>query len=65
VNATNLTALVMVFAVIIAFLLLFSSGAMTRATAGSNMIGGTRWIWITTLLTLGIGILLGWTVFRR
>ena len=67
-NATNKTALVMVFAVVIAFALLFSSGAMTRATMGSStmgseMMGGIGWMWILTLLTLGMGILLGWAVF--
>jgi hypothetical protein len=32
---------------------------------GSGMMGGISWMWIPTLLTLGIGILLGWAIFGK
>ena len=67
-NATNKTALVIAFVVVVVLFLLFGGGAMTGATRsggmmGSRTMGGTSWMWIPTLLTLGIGTLLGWVVF--
>ena len=67
-NATNKTVLVVAFVVVVVLLLLFGGGAMTGATMsggmmGSGMMGGISWMWIPTLLTLGIGILLGWAIF--
>ena len=64
-NATNERALVTAFVVVVVLFLLFGGGAMTGATMGggmmgSGMMGGISWMWIPTLLTLGIGILLGW-----
>jgi len=32
---------------------------------GSGSMGGISWMWIPTLLTLSIGILLGWAIFRK
>ena len=69
-NAANKTALVIAFVVVVVLLLLFSGGAMTGATMsggmmGSGMMGGISWMWIPTLLTLGIGILLGWAIFEK
>ncbi len=68
-NATNKTALVIALVVVVLFLL-FGGGAMTGATMsggmmGSGMMGGISWMWIPTLLTLGIGILLGWAIFGK
>jgi hypothetical protein len=69
-NATNKTALVIAFVVVVVLFLLFGGGAMTGATMsggmiGSGMMGGISWMWIPTLLTLGIGILLGWAIFGK
>ena len=69
-NATNNTALVIAFVVVLVLFLLFGGGAMTGATMsggmmGSGRMGGTSWMWIPTLLTLGIGILLGWAIFGK
>ena len=69
-NATNNTALVIAFVVVLVLVLLFGGGAMTGATMsggmmGSGRMGGTSWMWIPTLLTLGIGILLGWAIFKK
>lgn len=69
-NATNKTALVIALVVVVMLFLLFGGGAMTGATMsggmmGSGMMGGISWMWIPTLLTLGIGILLGWAIFGK
>ena len=32
---------------------------------GHGWIGGFSWIWIPTLLTLGLGVLLGWLIFGK
>ena len=69
-NATNKTALVIALVVVVVLFLLFGGGAMTGATMsgsmmGSGMMGGISWMWIPTLLTLGIGILLGWAIFDK
>jgi hypothetical protein len=70
-NATNKTALVIAFVVVVVLFLLFGGGAMTGGAAltggmmRSGTMGGISWMWIPTLLTLGIGILLGWAIFRK
>lgn len=70
INAANKTALVIAFVVVVALFLLFGGGAMTGTTLGggmmgSGMMGGISWMWIPTLLTFGIGILLGWAIFGK
>ncbi len=67
-NATNKTFLVIAFIVVVVLFLLFGGGVMTGATQtggmmGGGIMGGISWMWIPTLLTLGIGILLGWAIF--
>ena len=69
-NETNKAGLVMAFSVVVVLFLLFGSGALTGATLSNGMMGngtmgGISWMWIPTLVTLGIGILLGWTIFAR
>lgn len=69
-NATNKTALVIVFSIVVVLLLLFGGGAMTGATLsggmmGSGTMGGISWIWIPTLLMLGLGALLVWAIFGQ
>ncbi len=69
-NETNKTGLVIAFVVVIVLFLLFGGGAMTGATLsggmmGSGSMGGINWLWIPTLLTIGIGILLGWAIFGK
>lgn len=69
-NATNKTVLVIAFIVVVVLFLLFGGGAMTGATLsggmmGSGRMGGISWMWIPTLITLGIGILLGWAIFGK
>ena len=69
-NTTNRTALISAFVVVIVLFLLFSAGTMTGASMGggmlgSGMMGGVSWMWFPTVLTLGLGILLGWLIFGK
>lgn len=64
-NSTNKTALVIAFVIVVVLFLLFGGGAMTGGTMSGGMMGGISWMWIPTLLTLGIGILLGWAIFGK
>ena len=69
-NETNKAGLVMAFSVVVVLFLLFGSGALTGATLsngmmGSGKMGGISWMWIPTLVTLGIGVMLGWTIFAK
>lgn len=69
-NATNKTGLAIAFIVVVVLFLLFGGGVMTGSTLnggmmGSGMLGGVSWMWIPTLLTLGLGILLGWAIIGK
>lgn len=69
-NETNKSGLFIAFAVVVVLFLLFGGGAMTGATRsggmmGNGSMGGISWMWLPTLLTLGIGILLGWAIFTK
>jgi hypothetical protein len=69
-NAANKPALVSALVVVVVLFLLFGGGAMTGATMGGGMMGngrmgGISWMWIPTLLTLGLGVLLGWVIFGK
>ena len=70
-NATNKTALVIALVVVVVLFLLFGGWAMTGGTqsggmmGSGRMMGGISWMWIPTVLTLGIGILLGWAILRK
>jgi hypothetical protein len=61
-----MTALV----VVIVLFLIFGGGTMTGSMMnggmmGNGFIGGIRWMWIPTLLTLALGILIGWVLFAK
>jgi len=69
-NATARTTLAVAFVVVVILFLLFGGGMMTGATMsggmmGGGMMGGISWMWIPTLLTLGLGILLRWVLFGK
>ena len=64
-HATTRTALVIAFVVVIVLFLLFGGGTMTGAMMSGGMMGGISWMWIPTLLTVGLGILLGWVIFGK
>ena len=59
-NATTKTVLVIAFAIVVILLLLFGGGMM-----GSGAMGGISWMWIPTLLMLGLGVLLVWVIFGQ
>ena len=69
-NTANKTFLVIAFVIVSALFLLFGIGAMagarfTGGMMGGGMMGGFSWMWIPAVITLGIGILLGWAVFGK
>ena len=79
-SKSNQTPLIIAFVVVIALFLIFG-GAMTGSMMGDGMMGqggiggyrmgqgwisgGFSWMWIPTLLTLGLGVLLGWAIFAK
>ena len=80
-NESSKTPLVIAFVVVVVLFLIFGGGAMTGLTTGGGMMGqratggyrmghgwingGFSWMWIPTLLTLGIGVVLGWVIFGK
>jgi hypothetical protein len=79
-NTANKTPLVIALVVVAALFLLSGVGAMTgtkmnggfmgtgwagRMMGGSAWMGGISWMWIPTVLTLGLGVLLGWVIFGK
>ena len=67
-EAKTRTALVIAF-VVVAVLLLLLGGGMATGTMmsggmmGSGSMGGISWMWLPTLLVLGIGIVLFSVIF--
>jgi len=73
--------LVIALVVVVVLFLFFGDGAMTGSKLGSRMMGqggiggyrmghgwingGFSWMWIPTLLTLGVGLLPGWMIFAK
>ena len=62
-NDTGKTVLVIAFVAVVLLFLLLGGGMATGATMsggmmGRRMMGGLNWMWIPTLLTLALGILL-------
>ena len=76
-NESSKTPLVIAFVVVVVLFLIFGGGAMMGGgMMGQGGIGGYRmgqgwirgglsWMWIPTLLTLGLGVLLGWGIFGK
>jgi hypothetical protein len=80
-NESSKTPLIIAFVVAVALFLIFGGGAMTDSMLGGGMMrqggiggyrmgqgwinGGFSWMWIPTLLTLGLGVLLGWAAFGK
>ena len=69
-NVSSNTPLVIAFVVVVVLFLIFGGGAMTGSMIGGGMmghgwIGGFSWMWVPTLLTLGLGVLLGWVIFGK
>lgn len=69
-NESNKTSLVIAFVIVFVLFLIFGGGAMTGAMMSGGMmghgwIGGFSWMWIPTVLTLCLGVLLGWAIFGK
>ncbi|MCY7388761.1 MAG: hypothetical protein LH481_11985 [Burkholderiales bacterium] len=69
-NTATKTILVIAFAIAVVLLLMFGGGAMTGTMMSGGMmgdghVGGFGWMWIPTLLVLGLGVLLGWVIFGQ
>lgn len=75
---TSKTPLLIAFVVVVLLFLIFGGWAMTGmggGMMGQGGIGGYRmhgwinggfgWLWIPTLITLGLGALLGWLIFGK
>jgi hypothetical protein len=80
-NESNKTVLIIAIVVVVILFLIFGFGTMSGSFmgAGGMMDGGTMgdgtigqgrsgafgWMWIPTLITLGIGLFLGWVLFAK
>ena len=73
-NTKNNTPLVIAFIVVVVLFLLFGGGAMTGGMMNGGMHNGYNengwmsnrgWMWFPTLITLGLGVVLGWGFFKK
>jgi len=76
---TSKTPLLIAFVVVVVLFLIFGGWAMTGmggGMMGQGGIGGYRmghglinggfsWLWIPTLLSLSLGVVLGWAIFAK
>ena len=52
-------------AVIVLFAFFTSGGMMNTGMNGAGWMGERNWGWSPSLLTLAVGVLLGWLIFGR
>jgi hypothetical protein len=69
-NTKNNSPLVIAFVVVLVLFLLFGGGAMTGGmmndgVQGNGWMGERSWMWTPTLITLGLGIVIGWVLFNK
>ncbi len=69
-NTTTNTPLVIAFAIVVVLFLLFGGGAMTGGMMnggahGTGWVGDGSWMWTPALLTLVLGVVLGWAIFNK
>jgi preprotein translocase subunit SecG len=77
-NTKNNTPLVIAFVLVIVLFLLFGGGAMTGGMMNSGINNGMNggmhgngwldersWMWFPAVITLGLGIVLGWIIFKK
>ena len=70
-SESSKTPLVIGLVVVVVLFLIFGGGAMTGSMMGGGMMGqgwingGFSWMWIPTLFTLALGVLLGWVIFGK
>lgn len=74
-NNPNSNTIIGALVIVAALFLLFGGGALTGGfldgphgggwMPGNEWMTNRTWMWTPTILTLGIGILLGWVLFRK
>lgn len=69
-NTRNNKLLVSAFVIVVVLFLLFGGGAMTGGMMdgegfGIGWMGDRNWMWTPSLLSLGLGVVLGWAIFRK
>jgi len=80
-DESSKTPLIIALVFLFVLFLFFGGGAMTGSMLGGRMMGqgglgdyrmghgwisgGFSWMWIPTLLTLALGLLLGWMIFVK
>ena len=73
-NAKNNQPLVIALVVVAILFLLFGGGAITGGMMNGGMHNGYNengwmsnrgWMWFPTMITLGIGIVIGWILFKK
>ncbi len=77
-NTKTNTPLVIAFVVVIVLFLIFGGGAMTGGMMnggmneemneemnGNGWMGERSWMWFPALITLGLGVVLGWIIFKK
>ena len=69
-NMSKNTLLIIVLVVIVVLFLYFGSGAIMDGGMNGKMnendwMGSNSWRWFPTIVTLLIGILIGWLLFRK
>ena len=69
-NTKTNNPLVIALVVVIVLFLLFGGGAMTGGMMNNGMNGNgwmseRSWMWTPTVLTLVIGVVLGWLIFKK
>ena len=71
---SNRTLLVIAFVVVVLLCVFFGGSAMTGSNIGGMMRGWNMgqwgqgygsWVWLPTVVTLAIGVALGWLLFGR
>lgn len=69
-KSTTNTPLVIAFVIVVVLFLGFGGGAMTGGMMnggmnGSGWMGERGWMWTPSLLALGVGVVLGWIIFKK
>ena len=69
-NTKNNTPLVIAFVIVVVLFLLFGGGAMTGGMMNGGMNGSgwmseRSWMWFPALITLSLGVVLGWVIFKK
>jgi preprotein translocase subunit SecG len=69
-NTTTNTPLLIAFVIVVVLFLGFGGGAMTGGMMNGGMNGGgwmgeRGWMWTPAIVTLGLGVVLGWLIFKK